>query len=175
MLSGFAAFPLALVLIVLFSISSSHISFLHSSVKICLLSALRECLSIGRQVMASSGRSEEKIVWDAEEFRSGYAKKQPSWARAKIEASLWVILSLVAISACDLKTVLLYDDRVHRWALHISYWCICVNGGILLYLNLYALPRSHAVHSHLPIRCSRVRASAPVYSFFSLPAPSPDI
>lgn len=87
--------------------------------------------------MAFPHRSEEKIEWDAEEFRSGRAKKKPSWVKTKVEAAFWVILSVIAISACDLKTVLLYDDRVHRWALNISYWCICVNGGILLYLNMY--------------------------------------
>ena len=131
---------------------------------------MRECLSIGRQVMASSRRSEEKIVWDAEEFRSGHASKQPSWARNKIEAALWVFLSLVAISACDLKTVLLYDDRVHRWALHVSYWCICINGGILLYLNLYEFLRKLAVRSHPPIFVSRMCAHRPPsHSFFPLP------
>lgn len=118
--------------------------------KICVLSALRECLSIGRQVMASPHRSEEQIEWDAEEFRSGRMKKKPSWARTKVEAAFWVILSIFAISACDLKTVLLYDDRLHRWALNISYWCICVNGGILMYLNLYVFARKFFIRIRSP-------------------------
>jgi hypothetical protein len=105
-------------------------------IKICLFSALRECLSTGRQVMAYPQRSEEKIAWDAGNFRDDVPKKKPNWARTKLEAAFWVILSLVAISACDLKNVLLYDDRVHRWALIASCWCICVNWGILIYLNL---------------------------------------
>jgi hypothetical protein len=90
--------------------------------------------------MASPHQSDEKIEWDAEEFRNGPSKKRPGWVRIKIEAAFWVILSVAAISACDLKTVLLYDDRVHRWALNVSYWCLCLNGGVLLYLNMYVLP-----------------------------------
>jgi hypothetical protein len=100
--------------------------------------------------MASPHRSDEKIEWDAEEFRSGRSKKRSGWVRIKIEAAFWVLLSVAAISACDLKTVLLYDDRVHRWALNVSYWCLCVNGGILLYLNMYVLP-------HVFFSCSRAQ------------------
>ena len=136
--------------------------------KICVLSALRECLSIGRQVMASPHRSDEKIEWDADEFRNGRSKKKPGWARTKIEAAFWVILSIVAISACDLKTVLLYDDRVHRWALNVSYWCICINGGILLYLNMYVLPLNF-VSCARDLRQLIAFASFPRHSFLLRP------
>jgi hypothetical protein len=108
--------------------------------------------------MASPHRKEEKIEWDAEEFRSGRVKKKPSWARTKIEAAFWVILSAVAISACDLKTVLLYDDRVHRFALNVSYWCICVNGGILLYLNMYALALAFSFEPTIEYRRSHMQS-----------------
>ena len=73
--------------------------------------------------MASPYRSEEKIDWDAEEFRGGQGKKKAGWARTKVEAAFWVILSIVAISACDLKNVVLYDDRVHHTKFRLFQVC----------------------------------------------------
>ena len=116
--------------------------------------------------MVSPHRSDEKIEWDAEEFRSGQSKRKPGWARTKIEAAFWVTLSVVAISACDLKTVLLYDDRVHRWALNVAYWCICINGGVLLYLNMYVYRTFLSCTFRLKrIRSSCVPSSLLSYSF----------
>jgi hypothetical protein len=119
--------------------------------------------------MVSPHRSDEKIEWDAEEFRSGQSKRKPGWARTKIEAAFWVTLSVVAISACDLKTVLLYDDRVHRWALNVAYWCICINGGVLLYLNMYVLSHIFVLsipsQAHTLVLCAQL----PAFSFFPLP------